>query len=314
MITLSELSFEPDELGEGFERAFVELGTDPDGETPIRFTLVRYAPEELDGRPALFFVHGMTDYFFQAHVARYFHELGYAIYGVDLRKCGRSWRPGQTWHHVSSQSLYDAELSLTLRLLADQHPKVVAVGHSTGGLDVTMWAARLRVQDPELHARLSGVMLNSPWFALQFDPVTKAIVSHVFPILAKRAPMLRVPGGINPAYGRSLHASEHGEWDYNLEFKPLEPRPKYVSWLAGVMSEIKELQSGRYDTGVPTLLLCSDNADIILNPAQMRENAHNAHPETEVVVLPGALHDVFLSPEQVRTSALEHAARWLETI
>ena len=109
----ADLTFLPDELGEGFGQCFLELGADPDGESPIRCTLVRYCPGAADdsffARPAMLFVHGMTDYFFQDHVARHFHERGFAVYGIDLRKCGRSWREGQTWHHVSDQSLYDED-------------------------------------------------------------------------------------------------------------------------------------------------------------------------------------------------------------
>ena len=312
-LTLQDVEFTPDELGKHFEHTQIELGEDPDGETPIRFTLTRYVPDgPLTGRPAIFLVHGMTDYFFQVHVAEYLHQQGFAVYGLDLRKCGRSWREGQTWHHVTSQALYDTELSLTLNLLSQEHPQVFAIGHSTGGLNVTTWAMRLSQQNPALHHKLSGLVLNSPWFGLQFDAATKALINHVLPRIAQKFPHLRLPGGFNPAYGESIHASKHGEWAYNLELKPLQPRPKYVSWLVGIKQEIDKLQSSQHSTAVPTLLLCSDNADLILNPAQMRENAHNAHPHTKVATIPGAFHDVFLSPQPVRDAALATTAEWLQ--
>ena len=41
----ADLDFLPDELGEGFGHYFLELGADPDGESPIRCTLVRYCPD-----------------------------------------------------------------------------------------------------------------------------------------------------------------------------------------------------------------------------------------------------------------------------
>lgn len=337
---VDSLEFAPDQLGDGFGFHFIEMGKDPDKESPIRCTLVQYKPahgadsDNFYSRPALLLVHGMTDYFFQDHVATYFHERGYAVYGLDMRKCGRSWREGQTWHHVTDQSLYDTDLTVATTLITNSHPSVTLFGHSTGGLDVTMWSARLRraaVDMPEgpearLHSKVAGVVLNSPWFGLQFDAATKLIVTSIFPTLGKLSPTMRLPGGINPLYGKSLHASQQGEWDYNLELKPLAPRPKFLPWINGVVREIRELQTGDYSTGVPTLLLCSDKhnfkkgkltegtytSDVILKPSQMREHAQKANKDVDVVVLKDAVHDVFLSRQHVREHALATTAEWLD--
>ena len=368
--SVADLDFGPDELGEGFGRHDIEMGSDPDGEADVRCVLVRYRPQDSGAaqessqvsapdsaqdtdfyqRPAVFFVHGMTDYFFQAHVARSFYEAGYAPYGVDLRKCGRAWREGQTWHHVTDQSLYDEDITLVHSLLATAHGSVVAVGHSTGGLDVTMWARRLneaagphakhkhlgafadalacsRSAAAELHKHLTAVVLNSPWFGLQFDAATRFAINVLIPAVARVKPTMLIPGGINPVYGRSLHASEAGEWDYNLELKPLEPRPKYVSWLAGVAKEIRRLQFTPGSTGVPTLVMTSDKhhfarrlseksyqADLVLKPEQMWKHAQDASPSANVVVCDNALHDIFLSPEPVRSRALASAQEWLADV
>lgn len=345
--SIHDLDFVPDLLGEGYEQTTVELGDDPDGEapgTPVVTTLVRYRPSGENAtdagdaayaeRPAMLLVHGMTDFFFQTHVAEHFDALGYAVYGIDLRKCGRSHRPGQTWHHVTSQSIYDEDLSVALSLLGAGHPSVVPVGHSTGGLDVTMFVARLHAAARRgdaargvLHGVIDAVVLNSPWLDLQFDGVTNFIIRHVFPQVAKVAPAWHVPGGINPTYGRTLHVEEFGEWDYDREYKPLLPRPKQVSWLVGVSREIDKLHTGRFSTGVPTLLLCSDAdspgrsiddghgvevpegiaflTDTILKPSQMRDAAHLVDPDCVVVTVPGAMHDVFLSRPEVRETAFE---------
>lgn len=351
--SIHDLDFVPDLLGEGYEQTTVELGDDPDGEapgTPVVTTLVRYRPSGEDAtdagdaayaeRPAMLLVHGMTDFFFQTHVAEHFDALGYAVYGIDLRKCGRSHRPGQTWHHVTSQSIYDEDLSVALSLLGAGHPSVVPVGHSTGGLGVTMFVARLHAAARRgdaargvLHGVIDAVVLNSPWLDLQFDGVTNFIIRHVFPQVAKVAPAWHVPGGINPTYGRTLHVEEFGEWDYDREYKPLLPRPKQVSWLVGVSREIDKLHTGRFSTGVPTLLLCSDAdspgrsiddghgvevpegiaflTDTILKPSQMRDAAHLVDPDCVVVTVPGAMHDVFLSRPEVRETAFEAADAFL---
>ena len=55
-----------DILGPDFHTATMPLGDDPDGETDIYATVVRYSPTDahrLHNRPAMLFVHGMSDYF-----------------------------------------------------------------------------------------------------------------------------------------------------------------------------------------------------------------------------------------------------------
>ena len=341
--SVSELEFGPDELGEGFSYHYVEMGKDPDREAPVRFTLVRFQPAqdasgvelsqaEFSSRPAILLVHGMTDYFFQRHVAEYFTDLGYAVYGIDLRKCGRSWREGQTWHHVSKQRIYGEDLTIAAALITNAHPSLTVFGHSNGGLGVTMWASRQHhdaVDMPEspqatLFSRLDAVVLNSPWFGLQFNAMTRILINKVIPVVSHFRPNLQLKGGVNPINGVTLHTSEKGEWDYNLELKPVQARPKSITWLTGVATEIRNLQTGNYSTGLPTLLLCSDKhyfgravderaytSDVILKPSQMREQARNADPNTDVAVIKDGLHDIFLSRLPVRNEALAVTSDWL---
>ncbi|MGO1950690.1 MAG: alpha/beta fold hydrolase [Mycobacteriaceae bacterium] len=352
-ISVHELDFEPDLLGPDYTRHTIEIGPDPDREPgTVVTTLVRHRPQDDTGdagatdwgaRPALLFVHGMTDFFFQTHVAEHFHARGYAVYGLDLRKCGRSHRDGQTWHHVTSQSIYDEDLSIAVSLLGAGHAGVVPVGHSTGGLDVTMFLARLHAAADRgdaargaLHRAVSGAVLNSPWLGLQFDAGTNLIIRRLFPKVATVAPRWHVPGGINPTYGRTLHVEENGEWDYDRTLKPLLPRPKQVSWLVGVNREIEKLHTGRWSTGVPTLLVCSDASspgrstsdgnggrvpeelayvtDTVLRPSQMLAAAPLVDPTCEVQVIPGAVHDVFLSRPEVRSAAFTAVDGWLEGV
>ncbi len=53
-------------------------------------------------------VHGYTDYFFHTELADHFAGRGFAFYALDLPKCGRSRRDGQTPHFTSDLAHYDA--------------------------------------------------------------------------------------------------------------------------------------------------------------------------------------------------------------
>ncbi|CAB0700923.1 hypothetical protein FRC0456_01454 [Corynebacterium diphtheriae] len=115
-MTASDYEWQPDILGKDFQQLVIPLGADPiseGGEGDIFATLVRYAPADQPtptSRPAVLFVHGMTDYFFQRHVAQWFHQHGFSVYALDLRKCGRSHRNNQSWHYISDISRYFEEL------------------------------------------------------------------------------------------------------------------------------------------------------------------------------------------------------------
>ena len=115
-------------------------------------------PEKPTG--AVLYVHGFTDYFFQTALADFFTERGFAFFALDLRKCGRSRRPGQTPHYVSDLRLYDdAELSRALAAVrheTDDAPVLLA-GHSTGGLVLSLWLDRLNAGDPVVRKARASV-------------------------------------------------------------------------------------------------------------------------------------------------------------
>ena len=203
-------SWGPDILGPDFQSATLNLGPDPDGEGDVVTTLVRYAPGSAAGstdsgpadssspsatsRPALVWLHGMTDYFFHTHVAQHFAAQGYDFYAVDLRKCGRSHRPGQAWHYVSDLSLYNVDLSAALDAITND--EVIVIAHSTGGLIAPLWMDFLRRHDAERFSRLKGLILNSPWLDMMGVPgwAVSALKPAIYST-AKIAPKIALPGG-----------------------------------------------------------------------------------------------------------------------
>ena len=200
----------PDKLGPDYEAATIDLGADPDGEGNVVTTLVHYAPQQAgdaarepsaaSSRPALVWLHGMTDYFFHTHVAEHFAAQGYDFYAVDLRKCGRSRRSGQSWHYVSDLAFYFADLTAALDAIPND--EVIFIAHSTGGLIAPLWMDHLRRTDFERHQRLKGLILNSPW--LDMMGVPGQVLTPLKPLLhalGRIAPRTPLPGGNFTAYG-----------------------------------------------------------------------------------------------------------------
>lgn len=322
-----ELNWQPDVLGSGFEQAVLPQGKDPDSGTRVEAVLVRdvRASESSTRKPAVLWVHGMSDYFFHTHVADEFTANGYPFYALDLRRCGRALRKGERPHFTLSMRRYFPELTQALNILAREHGSVVVLAHSTGGLIVPLWADHLRREEPEEHAKLAGIILNSPWLDLQFPSWQVAVLKPVLNTLGAVFPSLPLPHGGEGTYGRSIHKDEHGEWDFNTAWKPIDGHRKYLGWIRAVIKGQEQIHAGNVDTGVPTLTLRSshsylgedyspaaDTADTVLDVDQIQRSAPTLAKDAEVEVVDGARHDVFLSERFAREAAFKSVFTWLD--
>ncbi|MGJ9423097.1 alpha/beta hydrolase [Aeromicrobium sp. CF3.5] len=313
-------------LGAGYEMSTIDLGDDPDGQGAIEATLVRatHAPDQRRG--AVLYVHGFSDYFFQHELAEFWIERGYSFYALDLRKCGRSRREGQTAHYVSDLALYDVELDAalaTVRAETNDAP-VMLSGHSTGGLVLPLWLTRLqRRPGGAVGAGIAGLVLNSPWFDLQGAAWMRSIGTQAIRAVARVRPLdpIRLPH--TDAYGSSLHMSAHGEWEYDVEWKPLSGFPITYGWLTAVRRGQSVLHKG-HDIGVPSLVLHSTGswfsrgfgdrvvgADAVLDVKQIARWAGCLGNEVTLRPIEGAKHDVFLSPAPARAAAYATIDAWL---
>ncbi len=315
----------PDELGEGYEQHTIALGSDPDGEGQVEATLVRRVPGEAYDA-AVLYVHGFSDYFFQRELAEFFAERGFAFYALDLRKCGRSRREGQTGHYVSDLALYDVELEKSLAIIREETggKPVVLSAHSTGGLILPLWLNRLNKQPGGSKAAgIAGVILNSPWFDLQGAPWMRSVGTTAIATVARLKPKSIIKLPHTDAYGSSLHVSANGEWDFNTAFKPLEGFPVSYGWLTAIRRGHAKLHKG-LDIGVPSLVLRSTRtrfarryneevatADAVLDVKQIARWAGCLGDQVTVVPIEGAKHDVFISLEEPRKAAYAAVDDWL---
>ncbi|HTU73389.1 MAG TPA: alpha/beta hydrolase [Trebonia sp.] len=320
---MSDQGWKPDILGAGYSRLVLDLGTDPDGEGAIEAVLVRrdQVPGEAENdKGVVLYVHGFTDYFFQTDLADFFARRGLRFYALDLRKCGRARKAGQTAHYVSDLALYDDEMGRALAIIAEAHPgaPVILAAHSTGGLIVPLWLHRTK----ETARGVVGVVLNSPWLDLQGSKTLRGPVTQLLRVLGKVRPLavIRLRPGV---YGQTLHVSGTGEWDFDLDLKPLVGFPITFGWLNAIRRAQARLHRG-IETGVPTLVLRStrslftatyseacDRADLVLDTTQIAQWASSLGRQVTDAPITDARHDVFLSIPQARASAYAALDDWL---
>ncbi|MGY2060344.1 alpha/beta hydrolase, partial [Nocardia gipuzkoensis] len=259
------------------------------------------------------------------HVAEHMAARGHRFYALDLRKCGRSRRPGQTAHYVTDLALYDAELNRALEIVRKETKlPVLIMAHSTGGLVSSLWLDRLNRSEGVAAHELTGLVLNSPWFDLQGPSYYRGVGTMLINGLGKLRSMSRLPGGEVSTYGSSLHHTAAGEWDYNLDWKPLTGFPVHFGWLRAIRQGHAQLQRG-LDVGLPTLVLRSkvtkfmrqygpaaDVSDVVLDVRQIQRWSGCLGDRTSIVPVEGARHDVFLSAPAVRDKAFEELDSWLD--
>jgi alpha-beta hydrolase superfamily lysophospholipase len=128
-------TWSPDFL-DGYETTELALpGVEPAADEPPDVdpvaTLIRKTSDQV-GRGAILYLHGWNDYFFQTHLADYMTEIGYEFYALDLRRYGRSLRPGQLRGFITNLDDYSVELDAAANLIAADHDRLLLMGHSTG--------------------------------------------------------------------------------------------------------------------------------------------------------------------------------------
>jgi alpha-beta hydrolase superfamily lysophospholipase len=313
----------------GYWQQTYALGPDPHGEGDLVATLVRRGEHDPSTTRAVLLLHGFTDYFFNTEQADHFAARGFAVYALDQHKCGRSWRDGQTPHFTTDLANYDAEMQWALEAItADSNATVLICAHSTGGLIAALWCDRMRRRGEIAERGITGLVLNSPWLDLQGPAILRtaaagAAIGAMSRINKKR--VLRPPteGG----YGATLHKEYGGDFDYNLQWKPIGGFPVTFGWLHAVRRAQAKLHRG-LDVGVPNLILRSDHSvrevtdmdgidaiargDAVLDVKQIARWAGCIGNRSTIVPILDAKHDVFLSVPESRQAAYRELDRWLD--
>ena len=304
-----------DVLGPPYTAETIDFAEDEQG--PIVTTLVARKADEPTTK-AVLYLHGYNDYFFNRGYADWWVERGYDFYAIDLRRYGRSLRPHQTPNFVTDIREYfdDVDAAWGRITERDGHDHVVATAHSTGGLTLALWA-------DEGAPHMKGVVLNSPWLDMRGSLWLRTAGTAMVRQLGGRQPMREIPREINTVYGESLHRDYAGEWEYDLEWKTLESWPVYAGWMRAIRNAHAEVHEG-LDISCPVLVLSSGATieaptmsdevhrnDIVLDVAQIRRWSTALGRHVTYIAVDGAMHDIFLSREEVRSRAYDELGRWL---
>ena len=307
--------YKEDILQDRFEQRKLSLRDDYEGK--VVSTLIRRLPDNVSGR-SLLYIHGFNDYFFQKELAFQLNDHGYSFYALDLRKYGRSYLNHQKFNDIRNIKDYFEEIILALEIIYKEGSKeVYLMGHSTGGLIIALFAKEYTGS-----GLFSGLLLNSPFFEFNQPYMVKKILPIVA-CLGKYFPGIKVAGGFSEEYGKYLHESFEGEWDYNLEWKPNVAPMVNLGWVRTMYLAQREIKDS-FEIKEPILILHSrysvtnfsdpsqmKTRDAILDVDSIESIISNIKGNIRIIAVEGGLHDLTLSAKEVRNYVYEVILDWL---
>ena len=216
--------------------------------------------------------------------------------------------------YIEDLSDYDEEIAAALAVARQENPgcRVLLHGHSTGGLILSLWAAR----HPE---EASALLLNSPWLEFQYDAAARKLMNAWMSLRSMSAKPLNVR---MPNF-YTLASASLGRLPYDLRLKPPGGFPIYPAWLRAIFAGHEQVAAG-LDLTIPALVQISAAtlrgasfspsmaaADIILDVNVISRRALSLGRSVTIEKIPDAMHDVFMSAEAPRRQAYDGIARFL---
>lgn len=316
-------------LGAGFEQLTLDLGQDDEGE--LVATLVRSLPDQMTwwhkltgtsrvfGNIDVLYVHGWSDYFFQKELAHFWTERGAQFYALDLRKYGRSLREGQAAGYINDLAEYDLDIEHALNAMPDRTTgrRLVLLGHSTGGLILSLWVNR----NPGV---ASALILNSPWLEFQLSGVVRKLLSPLVDAGARFRPH-EATAQIDYGYYSKAQQMIEGGTDVahaNEEWRPPLSMPVRRGWISAILEGHDQVEQG-LDIDIPVCVMLSRRsvlptrwseelirADSVINVTEVARAALHLGDTVTIGRIDGALHDIFISATRPRQEAFTRMERW----
>lgn len=312
------IHYTEDVLKNGFEQTTIVQPDDYEGK--VTTTLIRKR-SELPLVKGILYIHGFNDYFFQKIIADEFLKAGYQFYALDLRKYGRSFLQNHKPNNVRNLSEYYADIDSALSIIKDEGcEQIVLYGHSTGGLIITLYAEERKGKE-----QFDALVCNSPFYDFNVPNIQKLMVIPILSFIGRVNPNISLPIGFSKFYGKSLHKSEFGEWDYNLKWKPHAAPSINAGWVNGIHNGHLKIANG-ISVDKPILIMHSSisvyplkwskemfKGDAILNVDDIVEKSKLIKaPHKDVIGFDNAIHDLVLSRKPTRDIVFKTIFEWLD--
>ncbi|MFT4232781.1 MAG: alpha/beta hydrolase [Leucobacter sp.] len=300
------------------------------------------------------YVHGWSDYFFQREMAAFWTDRGARFFALDLRKYGRSLREGQTAGYIERLDDYHQEIGLAVAAISgdaaisgnaesawevggatsaavaavdagsagrfDPEPgrRLVLLGHSTGGLVLSLWAA----QHP---GGFDALVLNSPWLEFQLASAGRQLLTPLITLSSRLHPLEVAPQLDYGYYTRAQReVGPQGELaTVDTAWRPERTHAVRGGWLRAILDGHARVSRGLgIDAPIEVLLSAHSaapikwseeltRADSVLDVDEVAKAALRLGSSVTVDRIDDALHDVFLSREHAREEAYARLERWL---
>jgi alpha-beta hydrolase superfamily lysophospholipase len=301
---------------EKFKYETIPLKDDYEGK--VEATLI-HAEFNKNSRPVILYIHGFIDYFFHPHLAEFYNQSGYDFYALEIRKYGHSILSHQHKNYCQNLEEYFEEIDFSIQKINSVNRcPIVLLGHSTGGL-----ISCLYLNKGKFKKSITALVLNSPFLETNVPSMMRKILKPITKWVSGMFPYSKLDGMLSPIYPSSLHKDYHGEWDFDLEMKPIEGFPVYFKWSRAIMDTQDYLKSNS-KIEQPILLLHSNDSylpkryenrvmhsDIVLNVNHMKQFGPMLGNRVTLVEIKDGIHDLFLSQKQIREETLNKMIGWL---
>lgn len=263
-------------------------------------------PQEAQTQNAILYIHGFNDYFFQEHMADRFSTWGIRFFALDLRRYGRSLQPHQKPNATHDLSEYFEEITQALdHIEKSGYSSVILLGHSTGGLISAAYCNQQKNQ-----ARILALILNSPFLSFNLNGFSRLMLPLIS-CLGYFFPGIPSPAGLKSGYGMSVHHQYFGEWDFDLNIKPIEGYKVNLGWVSTIYRTQRKVRHRSIQ--LPVLVMHAERsvtpgdfteemktADSVLNVQDIHRLARELGTDITIRSIAYGMHDLVLSNEKAR--------------
>ncbi len=129
-----------------------------------------------------------------------------------------------------------------------------------------------------------------------------------------------------PFYTQSLHKNYQGRWGFNLDYKPIPSFATYFGWVSAVLIAQKIVRKSIIET-ITCVIFHSDkscfartwddrmlSSDAVLDFKDIGFFGRKIYPNTDIVEIKNAMHDVVLSADEAIDDYLQIYQTGLQNI